>query len=132
MESDLRVDFLVALENLMQNSPWFSKGQYRKDDIREAEWYFEAYEGDSSFSKAAYVCCCCCLESFIHSLTKNFRRVREGMSPDGGQWTLLRTDFFLCDSIGFAIMRLDIVFFRMNNDEITNICEHSGTVRLDF
>ena len=69
MESDLRVDFLVAMENLMQNSPWFSKGQYRKDDIREAlNGILEAYEGDSSFSKAAYVCCCCCLESFIHSL----------------------------------------------------------------
>ena len=60
MESDLRVDFLVALENLIQNSPWFSKGQYRKDDIRDTlDGILEAYEGDSTFSKAAYVVFVC-------------------------------------------------------------------------
>ena len=74
MESDLRVDFLVALENLMQNSPWFSKGQYRKDDIKEAlGGILEAYEGDSSFSKAAYVCCCCCLSN--HSFTHFYKNL---------------------------------------------------------
>jgi hypothetical protein len=55
MESDLRVNFLVAMENLIQNSPWFGKGQYRKDDIRYAlDGIVEAYEGDSTFNKAAY------------------------------------------------------------------------------
>ena len=70
MESDLRVDFLVAMENLMQNSPWFSKGQYRKDDIREAlSGILEAYESDPSFSKAAYVFCF--VSNIIHSITSN-------------------------------------------------------------
>lgn len=55
MESELRVDFLSAIENLMQNSPWFAKGQYRKDDVKATlDGIIEAYESDSSFSKNAY------------------------------------------------------------------------------
>ena len=54
-DSDLRISYLDALENLLRISPWYEKKQYRRESIVSAlESIIRAYENDSGFNKGVY------------------------------------------------------------------------------